>query len=115
MPHTPRVEHAHGVLEVGPARYSKAQVIESDPVFVEAVALDGAGGFRVRTDTQPDSSVAQKGSRVEVHELLEAQDLGEKRNSPVDVAYGEPEVVDTLRRDGIDHGDTSLSEPVGVA
>src|SRR2546426_769324 len=57
----------------------------------------------MRPDAETDAAVAQKRSRIEIHELLEAEHVCVELHGALDIAHGEPKVVDALGRDAIGH------------
>src|SRR5437899_12206281 len=74
-------------------------MVEADPVLVEAIVLDRAVRKGMGPDAEAHAAVAQERARVQVHELREAEDLRVELHGPIDVAYGEPEIGNTLPRD----------------
>src|SRR5207302_10249576 len=78
-------------------------MVEADPVLVEAIVLDRAVRTGMGPDAEAHAAVAQERARVQVHELREAEDLRVELHGPIDAADGEPEMVNTLRREPIRH------------
>src|SRR2546423_8726824 len=72
-------------------------------------------------DAEAHAAVAQERARVQVHELLEVEDLRVELHGPIDVADGEPEMVNTLRGDLVGHAGllrraaSTLPRPPAVA
>src|SRR5262249_10186671 len=101
--HTPPVEGPHGVLEVSATRHAEAQMIEADAILIEAVARTGPLRIGVGTDAESHLTVAEEGTGVEVHELLETQHLGIEGDRALDAAHREPEVMDALGENVLRH------------
>src|SRR5712691_2574516 len=101
--HAALVEDADRVLKIGSAGDGEAQVIEADTVLIETIAPGGASGIVMGADAEPHLAVAQERTRVEVHELLEPQNVGVERDRPVDIADGQPEVMDAPSRNLVGH------------
>src|SRR5256884_9747874 len=78
-------------------------MVEADPVLVEAIVLDRALRKGMGPDAEAHAAVAQERARVQVHELLEAEDLRVELHGPIDVADGEPEMMNTLGGDLVGH------------
>jgi hypothetical protein len=92
------VELRHGAFEVLLAAHSQADVIQPNPVFVEAVPGDrpaGVGGF---VESQNDLVVGEQVLGAEFGDELEVQHLGVKVASTVFVRDGQGEVVNYAGR-----------------
>src|SRR5262245_48288932 len=99
------------MVEVGHAPHPEAQVIEADTVLVETVAPNGPIGGVVGADAQAHLTVAQEGSGIEIHELLEPQDVGVEGDRLVNVAHCQSEVMHASGGNVLRHA-SSCAQPI---
>jgi hypothetical protein len=67
-----RIEHTDSVIERFTRWHREAHVVEPDAILVKAIALSGARGKGA--DAEAHRAVAEKRTRVEIHELAEVED-----------------------------------------
>ena len=63
MRDTVLIKQMNGGLQIGAAGNAEAQVIETEPVFVEAVTLNGLAGIRWWRQPHDKATVAQQDAR----------------------------------------------------
>jgi hypothetical protein len=69
-----RIEHTDSVIERFTRWHREAHVVEPDAILVKAIALSGARGKGKGADAEAHRAVAEKRTRVEIHELAEVED-----------------------------------------
>src|SRR3954470_5744244 len=104
------VEDRNRALELLAALDCERQMVQSDPVFIEAVIAGGAGRVRRSVNADNRAPTAEEHCARDLHGDLKPENLSVEPAGPVDVGHSETDVVDATGRQRNPHGAMPLSE-----